>query len=78
MSLQIRKSESTESDRSVSLLEEEDDDDDDDEKEEGTVHEAKEEIKLSDLKYLDGSYWILSIIIMLSEALFVPFLDNGN
>ncbi|CAD8147772.1 unnamed protein product [Paramecium pentaurelia] len=78
MSLQIRKSESTESDRSVSLLEDEDDDDEDDEKEEAPVHEAKEEIKLSDLKHLDGSYWILSCIIMLSEALFVPFLDNGN
>jgi hypothetical protein len=40
--------------------------------------EVKEEIKLSDIKELDGSYWILAIIVMLSEALFVPFLDNGN
>ncbi|CAD8096870.1 unnamed protein product [Paramecium sonneborni] len=79
MSLQIRKSESTESDRSISLLDDEDDDDkEDDKEEEVTNHETKEEIKLSDLKYLDGSYWILSCIIMLSEALFVPFLDNGN
>jgi hypothetical protein len=40
--------------------------------------EVKEEIKFSDLKELTGSFWILAIIIMLSEALFVPFLDNGN
>ncbi|CAD8200988.1 unnamed protein product [Paramecium octaurelia] len=81
MSLQIKKSETTESDRSESLLNDDDDDDendDEDEEEQENVHEAKEEIKLSDLKNLDGSYWILSCIIMLSEALFVPFLDNGN
>lgn len=42
------------------------------------MEEVVENIKLSDIKELDGSYWILACIIMLSEALFVPFLDNGN
>jgi hypothetical protein len=40
--------------------------------------EPKEEINFEDFKELDGSFWILACIIMLSEALFVPFLDNGN
>lgn len=47
-------------------------------KSDDNIHEIKEEIKFSDLKELTGSFWILACIIMLSEALFVPFLDNGN
>lgn len=27
---------------------------------------------------MSGTFWILIIICMLTEALFVPFLDNGN
>ena len=37
-----------------------------------------EEMKLSDIRNLDFSYWILACIIMLSEDLFLTFLDNGN
>lgn len=40
--------------------------------------EPKEEIKLEDIAKLSGTFWILIIICMLTEALFVPFLDNGN
>ncbi|CAD8202057.1 unnamed protein product [Paramecium octaurelia] len=67
------------SDYSESFLQDnEEEDNEDDDEQNHNVHDAKEEIKISDLKNLDGSYWILSSIIMLSEALFVPFLDNGN
>lgn len=41
-------------------------------------HEAKEEINLRDLAKLSGTFWIVISICMISEALFVPFLDNGN
>jgi hypothetical protein len=27
---------------------------------------------------MPGTFWIVLIICMLTEALFVPFLDNGN
>lgn len=40
--------------------------------------EIKEEINLSDISKMSGTFWILIIICMLTEALFVPFLDNGN
>jgi hypothetical protein len=39
---------------------------------------VKEEINFRDIAKMSGSFWILLIICMLTEALFVPFLDNGN
>ncbi|CAD8147015.1 unnamed protein product [Paramecium octaurelia] len=46
--------------------------------EEPEEHEVKEEINFKDIAKLSGTFWILIIICMLTEALFVPFLDNGN
>lgn len=40
--------------------------------------EPKEEIKFRDISKMSGTFWILIILCMLTEALFVPFLDNGN
>lgn len=40
--------------------------------------EVKEEINLQDIAKMSGTFWILIIICMMTEALFVPFLDNGN
>jgi MFS family permease len=33
---------------------------------------------MRDIAKMSGTFWILIIICMLTEALFVPFLDNGN
>lgn len=46
--------------------------------EEEEEHEPVEEIKLADIAKMPGTFWIVIIICMLTEALFVPFLDNGN
>lgn len=35
-------------------------------------------ISVQDLIKLPMSFWLLIIVCMLSEALFIPFLDNGN
>ena len=43
-----------------------------------SIHEAKEEINIKDIAKMSGTFWVLIIICMLTEALFVPFLDNGN
>ena len=37
-----------------------------------------EAISLKDIKNLKASFWILMTICMLTEGLFVPFLDNAN
>lgn len=35
-------------------------------------------MNLKDIKKLPISFWLLILVAMLSEALFIPFLDNGN
>lgn len=37
-----------------------------------------EHISLKDIAKLPASFWLLIVVCMLSEALFIPFLDNGN
>lgn len=40
--------------------------------------ESVEKITFSDIKNLSFSFWILMSICMLTEGLFIPFLDNAN
>ena len=35
-------------------------------------------LSLKDLRDLPLTFWLLLLVCMFSEALFIPFLDNGN
>ena len=43
-----------------------------------TAHGEGEHISCKDIMKLPASYWVLIVIATLAEALFIPFLDNGN
>jgi hypothetical protein len=40
--------------------------------------EGGEHINFKEIGKLPCTFWLIIIICMLSEALFIPFLDNGN
>lgn len=40
--------------------------------------EGGEHISFADIKKLPLTFWLLLLVCMFSEALFIPFLDNGN
>ena len=48
---------------------------DDKQKEE---EEGSEKVRWADIKKLRASFWIIVLLCMFSEGLFVPFLDNAN
>ncbi len=39
---------------------------------------GNEHLDFKAIKNLPSTFWLLMLIAMLSEALFIPFLDNGN